>query len=68
MRAVLQLGGAGVPRGEQLAAATAEARVQLADEVDGLAGQDLRLRAGRVDFQFHGRVPLIEWSSRVIGW
>ena len=24
--------------------------------------------AGRGDVQFHGRVPLIEWSSRVIGW
>ena len=48
-----------------------EARVQLAHEVQRLGAQDLLellARGSGRRRQSHGRVPRIEWSSRVIGW
>ena len=48
----------------------AEAGVQLAEERQRLVGEDLvgALRGRRGDLHAHGRLPRIEWSSRVIGW
>jgi hypothetical protein len=58
------------PRDQQLAPARLEPRMQLADEVERLAVEHLLqpLLARRRDIEAHGRVPLIEWSSKVIGW
>jgi hypothetical protein len=44
--------------------------VQLADELQRLVVEHLLqlLLARRRDIEGHGRVPLIEWSSSVIGW
>jgi hypothetical protein len=44
--------------------------VQLADEVERLVAQHglQLLLACRRDVDAHGCVPLIEWSSNVIGW
>ena len=57
-------------RQQQLAPARLEAGVQLADEVERLAAEHVLqpLLARRRDVDAHGRVPLIEWSSKVIGW
>ena len=68
--AAQQLRGALAPRRQQLAPARLEARVQLADEVERIAAEHLLqlLLARRRDLDAHGRVPLIEWSSKVIGW
>ena len=61
------------PRGEQLVAARAEALVQLGDERERLVREDLLadavvLQRRGLHGLGHGRVPRIEWSSRVIGW
>ena len=61
------------PGGEQLLAPRAEPLVQLGDEGERLVREDLLadavvLQRCGLHGLGHGRVPRIEWSSRVIGW
>ena len=45
-------------------------RVEITHEGERVVGQDPReaVVGGRGDVQRHGRLPRIEWSSKVMGW